>query len=145
MSMAHHLIPHSGSHVAASSDNNSCAVVALQNAFGFDREGAHDLAASYGRKKNDGMLSNQFKKMVEDFGASLVGLFGDNKSTEYWKLRIPLHKQYSKISIGTFAQQYSKGTYILFVVGHFTVIKDGVLYDGIPVKAGKSVILAWKV
>ena len=45
-----------------------------------------------------------------------------------------LNKRYKKVphyakTVGEFAEEYPKGTYLVTMLGHITVIIDGVLYD----------------
>ena len=61
----------------------------------------------------------------------------------YLDKRYPRACHYSK-TVGEFLYEHTKGTYLITMQGHITVIKDGILYDTFDCRA-RRMWCAWKV
>lgn len=48
------------------------------------------------------------------------------------------------ITIGEFAEEYNKGTYLVTMAGHITVVKDGIVYDTFDCR-DRQIWDAWKI
>lgn len=130
------------------SDNASCSVIAVEHAFNIEKEEAREYCAIFGRKRNCGMYGVDFNRMVTYMGANLLGIFGSTESAISLKQRVREAKHYKGMSLGSMMKypDFKSGTYIVYVTDHFTVIKDGCLYDpNGSIKGGTSVIAIWKV
>lgn len=130
-------------------DKNSCAVTSLMNfmQIGYDR--ADTLCTKYGRPKHKGMYVKDYHKMLtEEFGdkVELFGIFGSTYGAKYCKKFLGNDMQVSAgMTIGTFMKTYNKGTYVVFITGHFTVVRDGEIFDSHAIRSGTSVCCAWKL
>lgn len=130
-------------------DKNSCAVTSIMNfmQIGYDR--ADNLCIKYGRKKDKGMFVKDYHRMLtEEFGdrIELFSIFGSTHGAKYCKNFIAPYMTVSRgITIGSFMKKYNKGTYALFVTGHFTVVRDGEIFDSHAIRSGTSVCCAWKL
>jgi len=51
----------------------------------------------------------------------------------------------TKITVGTLTKYYPTGTYLVTRPRHAFVLKDGVIYDGVPIKHKETVTGLWKV
>lgn len=145
--MSHFIFAHKGSKTAFG-DLNSCAVIALEHAFPLSKGEATEYCSLYGRKRNCGMYADSFHNMVSYLGAKLIGVFGSTRAAAGLRHRVKSCESFKGMSIKTMMeyQKFKTGTYIVYVTGHFTVVKDGVLYDpNSYLRGGTSVIAIWEV
>ena len=114
-----------------------------------DYERADKLCTAYGRPRNKGMYVKDYNRLLtEEFGnnAELFGIFGTTYGSRYCKKVFGKEMKVSNgITLGNFIKTFNKGTYALFVTGHFTVVRDGEIFDSHAIRSGTSVCCAWKL
>lgn len=145
--MSTFIFAHKGSKTAYG-DKNSCAVIALEHAFPLSKGEATEYCSLYGRKLQHGMYADSFHNMVTYLGAKLIGVFGSTRAAAGLRHRVKNCESFKGLSFQTMMNQrrFKTGTYIVYVTGHFTVVKDGVLYDpNRYLRGGTSVIAIWEV
>lgn len=129
----------------AKSETKDCVVRAVASAFDLEYDKAHKWVATTFNRQN--------KKGTYGFPTGMNKI-SDNKSRLNYKRTKTIESKYlttnkgkSRMSVGTFAKEYDKGTYIIRVTGHAFTIKDGVVI-GNPEdssKVRKIVMNAWKI
>lgn len=87
-----------------------CTIRSLSTAEGISWDKAYKILCNYARKKRL-MLSSV--KNIEDY-----------LNENYDKVQI-----YPYQTVGDFVQSHKKGTYLITMDGHITVLKDGYVYD----------------
>jgi len=112
------ILCHSGSRIAG--EKKDCTVRALSNACDLSYEESHELLRKYsGRENGKGtwfhlfMANPQVKKLLLK-----------KHNISYWDL--PIHKT---PSINRLIEYRKQGTFLVWVRGHITVIKDGAVVD----------------
>lgn len=121
-------------------EKNDCAVRAISNACNVSYQSAHYICKLNGRKKREGMYSNDFHRALMDLGCIDYNLCFNKKYFTF-------DNTYSVdkgISLGRFLKEYT-GTWIVMISGHFLAIDNGKVIDDGYNKAGSHVIYAWKV
>lgn len=126
-------------------ERRDCVVRAIASAFDIQYDKAHKwVADTFNRKP---------KKGTYGFPQGMNKMSDDKTRMNYKRTKTidPKHlttnNGKSKMSVGTFAKLYNKGTYILRVTGHAFTIKDGSVI-GNPNDANqvrKIVKNAWKI
>ncbi len=129
----------------AKSERADCVVRAIASAFDLEYDKAHQwVAKTFNRKPKKGT-----------FGFPTgMNKMSDNKTRFNYKRTKTIDSKYlttnggkSKMTVGTFAKEYNKGTYIIRVSRHAFTIKDGSVI-GNPNDATqlrKIIKNAWKV
>lgn len=129
----------------AKSERADCVVRAIASAYEIDYDRAHKwVATKFGRKPKKGTFGfptgmNQMSEMKTKMN------YKSTKTIDPKLLTTNGGK--SKMTVGTFAKLYDKGTYILRVPSHAFTIKDGVVIgnpqDSVRVK--RVIKNAWKI
>lgn len=134
-------------------DKNACSVFAIAHAFDMEFTEAQAVCAKWGRQHGKGMLVNDMCMMlaVEFAGKNTpVGVFGTTgcASLAMGYMR-ESHGSYPKEHKGTtlanFVKNYNSGTYIVYIKGHVTVVKDGKILSYNRENGNKRVCAVWKV
>lgn len=143
--MTQFITPDIGSYTSINGDKNSCSVLALVNAFDISFEEAQKLTFMYNRKKDCGMFIEDFNRLLwKEFNCHMSQILGCTRIAKNYLKR--KGREYQKgYTVKRFIETHPKGTYLLYVLGHFTVVRDGKLRDfSNHVKANGSVILVWE-
>ena len=129
----------------AKSERSDCVVRAVASAYGIEYDKAHKwVADTFGRK---------YRKGTFGFPSGMDRMSSD-KTRLNRKITKKVDGKYlttnggkSKMTVGTFAKEYDKGTYIIRVTGHAFTIKDGSVIGNREDsdKIRKIVKNAWKV
>lgn len=109
---------------------NDCVVRAISKAF--DREYL-EVRRELNRIKRE-----------EGFNSYKVSEFIYKYLSDYERIKIKAEKGKPRVKGYDFIELYPKGTYIVSMAGHLSVIDDGVLYDLWDCRY-RSVYTAWKV
>ena len=109
---------------------NDCVVRAISKAF--DREYL-EVRRELNRIKRE-----------EGFNSYKVSEFIYKYLSDYERIKIKVEKGMPRVKGYDFIELYPKGTYIVSMAGHLSVIDDGVLYDLWDCRY-RSVYTAWKV
>jgi hypothetical protein len=129
----------------AQSERADCVVRAIASAYDIPYDKAHGwVATTFNRKPKRGTYG---------FPTGMNRMSDNNNRLNYKKTRtidsgvLTTNGGKSKMTVGTFARLYDKGTYIIRVVGHAFTIKDGSVI-GNPNDATqlrKIIKNAWKI
>ena len=123
---------------ASFNEKDDCSVKSIANTGILSYEEAHCLCKEYGRPDKQGMYSNLFFKALSTLGIKESYRF----KKDYLDLGGKLVKG---CSIGKFRDVCSKGTWVVFISGHFTTIIDNVIIDDGYIKSKSHIIYAWKL
>jgi hypothetical protein len=129
----------------AKTERADCVVRAVASGYSIDYDKAHKwVSETFNRKPRKGTYGFP------------VGM--DKLSNEKIRLNRKLTKKIdpkylttnggkSKMTVGTFAKEYDKGTYIIRVTGHAFTIKDGSVIGNLEdsTKTKKIIKNAWKI
>jgi hypothetical protein len=129
----------------AKSERNDCVVRAIASAFDIDYNKAHQWVFEN--------LNRQFRKGTFGFPTKMNLMSTNNTRFNYKRTKtidakyLTTNKGKSKMTVGTFAKEYNRGTYIIRVNRHAFTIKDGTVI-GNPEDATalrKIIKNAWKI
>lgn len=132
-------------------DSKCCSVMALVHAFGISFEEAQKATMKFGRNVHEGMAVNDLLLMLAvHYGVYGGCTYGYNERVRMLQeLHFSIYDEYPKSKKGctleTFMKENNKGTYIVFLKGHVTVVKDGKLVDYNRQKGAKRVAYSIKV
>ena len=142
----------------AKTESNDCVVRAWASAFEMDYESAHKfIEERFGRKNRKGTF--RFNSVMNKIGLTrtlvnnrYLNILGEmvcnglSYSLSY-DVKVKGVTKKRKMTVGTFAKKYPKGTYIMSIRGHAFTIKNGVVIgnenDATRLKA--VVEQAWEV
>ena len=134
-------------------DRNACSVFAIAHAFNLEFTDAQAICAKWGREHGKGMLVEHMCMMlaVEFAGRNKpVGVFGTTGCAD-------IALTYLREAYGSYAQllpgmtldrcvrTYNVWTYIVYIKGHVTVVKDGSILSYNRENGNKRVCAVWKV
>ena len=129
----------------AKSERADCVVRAVASAYDMPYDKAHKwVADTFGRRHRRGTFG--FPGGMDRMSANATRL--NRKLTRKIDAKyLTTNGGKSKMSVGTFAKEYNKGTYIIRVTGHAFTIKDGSVIGNREDsdKVRKIVKNAWKV
>ena len=111
-------------------ETNDCVVRAISKAF--DKDYLETRRELNRVKRELGFQSYKETKFIYKY------------LSEYKRTIIKVEKGNPRLKGYDFLEKYSKGTYILKMAGHITVVIDGVLYD-LWDSRYRSVYTAWKI
>jgi hypothetical protein len=129
----------------AKSETNDCVVRAIASAFDLEYNKAHQwVAKTFNRKPKKGTFG---------FPTGMNRMSDNNTRFNYKRTRtidakyLTTNGGKSKMTVGTFAKEYNKGTYIIRVTRHAFTIKDGhVIGNPDDATALRKIIKnAWKI
>ena len=145
--------------VIAKSEDNDCVVRSIASAFEVDYDNAHQFVSdTFKRKPKKGTFGfttgmNKIAKERTRIGRKCCKVMGKPafegsifNSLDY-NVKVKGKTVTRKMTVGTFATKYPKGTYILTVKRHAFTIKDGIVIGNFEdsTKRRKIVECAWKV
>jgi hypothetical protein len=148
-----------GNSIIAKSEDNDCVVRSIASAFDIDYDNAHQFVAdTFKRKPKKGTFGfvtgmNKIAKERTRIGRKCCNVMGKPmfegsifNSLDY-NVIVKGKTVTRKMTVGTFATKYPKGTYILTVKRHAFTIKDGIVIGNFEdsTKKRKIVECAWKV
>ncbi|MDB4343523.1 hypothetical protein OAA15_00720 [bacterium] len=129
-------------------ETNDCVVRAVMNSFDIEYDKAHKWCATKLRRKHRQGVMNTIAKLADlannDFtlnGKTIRKIYMGKKGevekewnpSRWKKMEILRNPSYSHkhvdYTVGTFTEDFNKGTFLAIVRGHAICIKDGVLYD----------------
>ena len=129
----------------AKSERADCVVRAVASAYDMSYDKAHKwVADTFGRRHRRGTFG--FPGGMDRMSANATRL--NRKLTRKIDAKyLTTNGGKSKMSVGTFAKEYNKGTYIIRVSGHAFTIKDGSVIGNLEDsnKIRKIVKNAWKI
>ena len=129
----------------AKSERADCVVRAVASAYDMPYDKAHKwVADTFGRRHRRGTFG--FPGGMDRMSANATRL--NRKLTRKIDAKyLTTNGGKSKMSVGTFAKEYNKGTYIIRVSGHAFTIKDGSVIGNFEDsnKIRKIVKNAWKI
>lgn len=125
----------------AKTETNDCVVRAWASAFEMDYESAHKvIQEQFKRKPRKGTMGfnrrmNQLGLMRMLINNRYLKILGQKTSTisslptytMSYDVKVKGVTKKRKMTVGTFAKKYTKGTYIMSIRGHAFTIKDGVV------------------
>jgi len=129
----------------AKSERNDCVVRAIASAYDIEYNKAHQWVSD--------KFKRQFRKGTFGLPIGMDRMSTDNTRFNYKRTKtidskyLTTNNGKSKMTVGTFAKEYNRGTYIIRVSGHAFTIKDGSVI-GNPedaTKLRKVIKNAWKV
>jgi hypothetical protein len=129
----------------AKSERNDCVVRAIASAYDIEYDKAHKwVADTFNRKPKKGTFG---------FPTGMNAMSDNNTRFNYKRTKtidakyLTTNKGKSKMTVGTFAKEYNKGTYIIRVTRHAFTIKDGhVIGNPDDATALRKIIKnAWKI
>jgi len=120
----------------AKTESNDCVVRAWASAFDLPYENAHTIIREqFQRKNRKGTMRfnrkmNELSLMRALFNDKYLKILGKELLPKImyslsYDVKVKGTTKKRKMTVGTFAKQYSKGTYILSIRGHAFTIKDG--------------------
>jgi len=128
----------------AKSETNDCVVRAIAAASGWEYDKAHQFVADEFNRK--------YRKGTFRFNQTMNKLADNNRRLNRKKISIiskgEMKNGKSRMTIGSFISNYSKGTYVVVVRGHAFSIKDGEVIGGNREDARKMRCIlqgAWKI
>jgi len=129
-------------------DSNACTVMALSATFGVSYDEAYTYAAkNWDRVKGKGVTTSKilrtFPSEVTQRTLVLGASVGKAVATKDYKQPDKTIKT-RKMTLGTFASTYRKGTFYVLVRGHALAVIDGEVVD-YKEEYGRKVMNAWKV
>ena len=129
----------------AKSERRDCVVRAIASAYDLEYDKAHKwVADTFNRKPKRGTYG--FPQGMDKMSDSKTRMNYKRTKTIDAK-QLTTNGGRSKMTVGTFAKLYDKGTYILRVTGHAFTIKDGSVIGNTndAEQVRKIVKNAWKV
>lgn len=134
-------------------DDKCCTVMAIVHAFDMEFSDAHKICKDNGREQNTGMQVSDFCAMLFNVFFNKVkpfGTFGTTNgaitaafyNTKVWGYE---PKQYKGMTLSSFCDNFKEGTFIVFVKGHATVVKNGKIFSYSPENGNKRICAVWKV
>lgn len=129
-------------------DTNACTVKALSATFGISYDDAYAYAAKmWDRVKGKGVRTSKMLATFPesfDFESFVLGASVERvKATKDYKQPDKTMKT-RKMTLGTFASTFKKGTYYILVKGHALAVIDGEVVDHTS-EFGRKVMYAWRV
>lgn len=126
-------------------DRNNCAVRALANVTGKKYSTVHDEMKKRGRVDGKGTSWNLCVKMYQDFGLSVVGVFGSTKMADAVRsYHLKSAEKQKGITLARFIKENPNGRFVVGIRGHNTTVINGNLVDSFSVKGSSSVIAVWE-
>lgn len=132
-----------GSSTKLNADSNNCTVLALAATTGISYDEAFQIAQNQWRRKHKKGVRTS---ALEFYFTSKIGA----KKVDTKKVYHTKHNNKNvvcKMTVGTFAKEYSAGNYYVLVSGHALAVNDGKILDHtnlIP-KNKRIVKCAWKI
>lgn len=132
-------------------DSRCCSVLAMVHAFGITFEEAQKITFKWGRKVHQGMAANDMIAMLaHDFNVFDGVTYGSTERSDLFnEMHLAVYGEYPKSQKGctleTFMKNKTQGTYIVFLKGHVTVVKNGKLVDYNRQKSAKRVYYAVRI
>lgn len=132
-----------GSSTKLNADSNNCTVLALAATTGISYDEAFQIAQNQWRRKHKKGVRTS---TLEFYFTSKIGA----KKVDTKKVYHTKHNNKNvvcKMTVGTFAKEYSAGNYYVLVSGHALAVNDGKILDHtnlIP-KNKRIVKCAWKI
>jgi len=109
-------------------ERNDCAVKAVALACGVPYAKALKALLEAGRKPQKGAWTSTILKVMKDLGTKTEAVDPQSIIKEYPGIHSTL-KHITTHHPRRFAKVWPEGTFVLFMVGHVAVVKDGVLHD----------------
>ena len=109
-------------------ERNDCAVKATVLVTGKPYKVCLDALRAAGRKPRQGAWTSTILKVMKELGAKTEPVDPQSIIKEYPGIHSTL-KHITTHHPRRFAKVWPEGTYVLFMVGHVAVVKDGVLHD----------------
>jgi len=129
----------------AKSERNDCVVRAIASAYDIEYNKAHQWVSD--------KFKRQFRKGTFGLPIGMDRMSTDNTRFNYKRTKtidskyLTTNNGKSKMTVGTFAKEYNRGTYIIRVSGHAFTIKDGSVIGNLEdaTKLRKIIKNAWRI
>lgn len=108
-------------------ETNFCTIVSIATAFNWSAGKAHRLMTKHGRPHRRGPSWDKYSMALEEACKK------SGRSVSY-------HKDFNGMTIGRFAKEHPKGTWIIAVMGHVITLIDGEFQDWTAKTAGRRKI-----